>query len=340
MNDFRWQVLTASKVDDGLWTMHGKVFALGEAERRDEDLMKVLVGRGATLCVAVLDDIPLARCLVGRHAGKEPGLYFAGFFASTEDGGDRSKAFSVLLRAAQDHLKSQEDGRALVAPLNASSWFSYRLREDDHPTMYPWEPKRDPALRAALHETEFQEHLHYWSIGSRGLDQVLAHSAPFYHAAIKKHFRFVPFTDFSGEKSQHLLRTMWHITHLAFADAPLFAPISFEDYCQYYSRGYDAIPRDLGRLLMAPDGTAIGYMWNFFASDRSTVIFKSMAIDPRYHGHRLADAILYEPVREALSRGSKDFVSAMVLRGNKSEFISRHGETLWEHHYGTWMWSV
>ena len=33
MNDSGWQVLTASKVDDGLWTMHGKVFALGEAEQ-------------------------------------------------------------------------------------------------------------------------------------------------------------------------------------------------------------------------------------------------------------------------------------------------------------------
>jgi GNAT superfamily N-acetyltransferase len=325
-------------MDDALWTMHAKVFALGEAERRDEEVMKALVGHGAVLCVAMRDDIPLARCLVGRHAGKDPGLFFAGFFTSSEDGAARCQSYGVLLQAAKEHVRIQSGGQSLVAPVNGHSWFAYRLREDDHPTTFPWEPRRDPALRAALMESGFKQHLPYWSIGSRGLDQVLAHSAPFYHAALKKHFRFVPFTDYSGEKSQSLLRTIWQLTHLAFADAPLFAPIEFDEYCQFSASSYDAVPRDLGRILIAPDGNAIGYMWNFFAADRSTVIFKSMAIDPDYHGQRLADAILYEPVREALARGAKDFVSAMVLRGNKSEFISRHGETLWEHHYGTWIW--
>ena len=333
-----WKITKGVAADDPLWTAHGKVFVLGDSERHEESQMRSLVSRGACLIVASRDGVLLGRCLVGLQGGDHKGLYFAGFFATLCDGMDRQTCYGLLLEAAKKHVSVCLDGASLVAPVNANSWFTYRLRTDDHHASYPWEPKTDPAMYQALVGAGFKEHLKYWSIGSRGLDQVLAHCTSFYHAAIKNNFRFVPFTDYSGQKSESLLRGIWQVSHLAFAKSPLFSPISFEDFCQFYARGFDAVPRDLGRILIAPDGTTAGFMWNFFAADRSTMVFKSMAIDPKYQGQRLGDAILYEPVREALARGAKEYISALVYRGNKSEFIARLGETLWEHHYTTWIW--
>lgn len=332
-----WTIRKAVSTDDELWRVHGKVFVVGDIEHYEELHMKNLVAQGAALILSFLGSELIGRCLVGPHKGEEEGLFYAGFFASSADGHGRQKCFEELLLAAKNHVSEQPKGCSLIAPLNANSWFSYRLRDDDHGANFPWEPKRDPLLKGALTASGFKEHLKYWSIGSRGLDQVLSHCAPFYQRALKQNFRFVPFTFYSGDKSEVLLRSIWQVSHLAFAKSPLFAPISFEDFCRFYARGFDSVPRDLGRILIAPDGNVAGFIWNFFAAGHSTMVFKSMAIDPRYQGQRLGDAILYEPVREALARGAREYISALVYRGNKSEFISRLGETIWEHHYSTWI---
>lgn len=333
-----WSVAKAATKDDALWTTHGLVFASDAETCEDERLMRLLAERGATLLVALRDARPVARCLVGLHEGSEKGLYFAGFFASEGDGESRVQSYDALLTAAKEHVIARADGRALVAPVNAHSWLAYRLREDDHPKTYPWEPRRDSDLRLALNAAGFKEHLKYWSRGSRGLEKVFAHCAPFYHTAIQQRFRFVPFKEYRGAKSEELFKAIWRLTHAAFEKSPLFASIPYEDYRAFQGRSHDATPMDLGRVLISPEGEIIGYMWNFFDADRTTLVFKTLAIDPRYHGQRLADAILYEPVREALHHGSKDYISALVLRGNKSEFIARHGETMWEHQYSTWIW--
>lgn len=59
-----------------------------------------------------------------------------------------------------------------------------------------------------------------------------------------------------------------------------------------------------------------------------------MAIDRPFQGHRLGNAVLYPMAAEVVGLGIDNYVSALVLDGNKSEFVFRNISIRWEHRYG------
>jgi ribosomal protein S18 acetylase RimI-like enzyme len=305
-----------------------------QARERFDGMLEHLLSSGARVVVVSNANGPIARCVVGLHSHEAPVRAYAGFFlllASSEH--ERKTAAARAIEASMAVSRSL-GAVELLAPMDLHSWLSYRLRDDEHALEFGWEPPRDRSLEAALREHGFNRQTPYWSIGSRRLADVAAYCQPHYRAALDRGHRVVSFGSYSGEGDERLMRFLWSLSQRSFANSPYFQPISFEFFARFYATGLASTSPELGRVLLSPEGEEIGFLWCFVDGD--TLILKSMAVDPRYQGQKLGEAVSYEGLRAAADAGVDHYVSALMLKGNRSEFFSRAGETLWHHEYAVW----
>ncbi len=305
-----------------------------EARERFEGLVEHLLSSGARIVLVSNANGPIARCVVGLHSHEAPVRAYAGFFLFLSSSEHERKAAAARAIEASMAVSHSLGAVELLAPMDIHSWLSYRLRDDEHALEFGWEPPRDRSLSAALHEHGFNRQTPYWSIGSRRLVDVAAYCEPHYRAALDRGHRMVSFESYAGERDERLMRFLWNVSHVSFARSPYFQPISFEFFVRVYAAGLASTSRELGRVLLSPEGEEIGFLWCFVDGD--TLILKSMAVDPRFQGQRLGEAVSYEGLRAAADAGVDHYVSALMLKGNRSEFFSRAGETLWHHEYAVW----
>jgi len=252
----------------------------------------------------------------------------------SDDGGTLA-LWQTLLEQAK-HLAQAAGGTQLVSPLSLSSWFPYRLRLDDEPLAYPWEPQRLEGLDKAYEAAGFLSLECYRSVGSSGLQAFAQRIRKPYEEARGKGFTFSSLAAMPDQAKA--LRRLWEICQDAFRKSPYFAPISFEDFVAFYLAkipSKDSSSAPWGRretLCISPSGEIAGFILGYCVEKE--LVFKSMAIDRPFQGHRLGDAVLYPMAAEAVGLGIDNYVSALVLSGNKSEFVFRNSTTRWEHRYG------
>lgn len=242
--------------------------------------------------------------------------------------------WEVFLDEAQ-LLARQGGATRLLSPLTLSSWFPYRLRLDHHPEEYSWEPMRVPGLEQAFLSSGFVGLERYRSVGSSGLKDFALRIQPAYQAALAKGFTFVGLEEMPDQLQA--LQKLWSICQDAFQKNPYFAPISFEDFVAFYLPKVPTQNAAQGcvmtnTLCISPLGEIAGFILGYQTPNE--LIFKSMAIDRPFQGSKLGDAVLYPMASKAVQQGIDDYISALVLEGNRSEFVFRKNTTRWEHHYG------
>ncbi len=272
--------------------------------------------------------------------------------------------FDPCVAALRAHLTAlaSEGVVEAWAPLEGSTWRSYRLRVDGTPDEAPfleraaasgrapgefasigrpfparfaWEPPRDPLLAHALRESGF-------IVGKRYHSHVFDTSMfPWVHrvflrsleAAARFGLRLVPLADVVGEPG--IASRLHAVTLSAFRDNFLFEPLGFEEFAALYgltkgasaafrSRGIDASP---SRALLDAEGVLQGYAYAFLQGDVAVV--KTICVHPdvaaRYGtGTWSASYAILASVHAAVrASGVPWYVSALVADEASSRHMAR-----------------
>jgi hypothetical protein len=218
--------------------------------------------------------------------------------------------------------------------MNGNTWFSYRLRVDQHPLQFDWEPLAQPRLKELLESTGFAPAAHYHSTASRGLKALQMQLHPDWLRVTDRGYtvRRISAQDLQGET----LRDLHRLSQIGFAANPWFVPIPFEAFVRSYLQGKSSKENFLfGAYDQA--GRLIAYVLDFLEpahdGQAKTLVLKTAATDPEFRRQGLCNAINYAIIQELPAAVSDDYYTALVYQGLASESFARHGATIWEHEY-------
>ncbi|MCX6129451.1 MAG: GNAT family N-acetyltransferase [Proteobacteria bacterium] len=240
------------------------------------------------------------------------------------------EALNALLKAIIKSA-STEGFKQVLAPLNINTWLAYRLRVDEEALQFEWEPPRDPELYRLLSDLNFLPITAYHTQATRGASLLAEHCQPSLSKALKEGFHFQSLANLTlSPEDKHAL---YQISDRAFASNPYFESIPEPLFQNFYIQNFTSIPLDFSFIVRSHEGQLVGYMIAFLDKSGKYLVLKTMAIDPDYASRGLGRALCGLSVKTAAERSIEDFISALMLRGNRSEFTCRYGEVLWSHHY-------
>lgn len=295
------------------------------------NLVQELGQDGAQMALVFLDEKPILRFLMHNFL-PEDGTSCLGFFGLAPDVNEAMMQEGFQL-ALQRILKPTV--RKLVGPMNGSTWFSYRLRVDQHPLQFDWEPKADPRLESLLQTAGFSYWAHYHSIATAGLRDMQAYLEKDWNR-VKERGLIVRRIGLEDLKTGALF-DLHRLSQIGFAGNPLFVPLGFEAFARSYLQGktdkenfiymaYDAAGRAVAFFLAFLEPSHLG-------QPQKTLVLKTAATDPDYRRQGLSNALLYAICQDLPEAVSDNYISALVFQGWTSESFARHGKTLWEHQY-------
>jgi GNAT superfamily N-acetyltransferase len=213
--------------------------------------------------------------------------------------------------------------------VDSSTWFAYRFalpvpEGSPDPPPYAWEPRNPPEYPERFRRHGFADRERFETVGLRfprsgpyTIESLLAHSGRGWQSAASAGFsieRLDGRTDPSA-----FLDELHPLCAGAFADNPFFEPLPRTLFRALYA---DALARTSGHLtFFARDGSGrlAGFVFAF--PDRGAVVVKTVAVAPESRGAGLSSALLHAVFRAAVEAGVDRFVSALVRKGNTSEFL-------------------
>lgn len=250
-----------------------------------------------------------------------------------------AEALTVALTASEAWLK--ERGVAtVVAPVDFNTWFNYRFSIPGRKYLprFGWEPTSPPEYEALFRDNGYVTHSTFNSvffphirIGSFAPGTGHLKAAHERMKTLGYGMRPLDMSRFL----EHELPLLHDISHEAFQDAPLFEPIDLQTFSALYAAGkatYDISPSS---ILIAPDGTEVGFLFAFF--DGNHYVIKSLAVRRKHQGKHVAGGLVYAGLRMAFERGMKTTVSALVRTGIASDKMNRRSRKFtwlaWTHDY-------
>jgi hypothetical protein len=257
----------------------------------------------------------------------KPSVGYLGFFFCPSDSRVAGK---TLLHEAMAWL-SEKNRTTLYAPVNFSSWHSYRLRVDTDPDPgYSWEPLRDPLLKDLLEESRFVPTQFYCSKGFYGLDHVAKLCAPFVQNALNQGYQFREF-DLKNNLSREI-KAIQSINTQSFTESFLAEPISQEEYEKLYAPPLIARDVRFSHFVLDSQGNEIAYFFLFI--ERATTIVKTIAVHRAHQAMGLASGCMGWAAKRAYDAGFIDTVGALLNTQAKSmHLLKRAAQETWTHNY-------
>jgi GNAT superfamily N-acetyltransferase len=294
-------------------------------------LVQELGQLGAKMGLVFFEGKPWLRFLMHYFLPAE-GTASLGFFAMHPDSDDAFIQKGFLL--ALQRMTSPEV-RKLVGPMNGNTWFSYRLRVDQHPLQFDWEPKTQPWLQALLRTAGFANWAHYHSIATAGLKGMKAYLEKDWKRVTDRGLTIRP-VGLSDLKAGALL-DLHRLSQIGFAANPLFVPLSFEAFARSYVEG-KSDKENFISMAYDTGGRAVAFFLAFLepphpGETQKTLVLKTAATDPDYRRQGLSNALLYDICSTLPDHLSDNYISALVFQGWNSESYARHGKIFWEHQY-------
>ena len=105
----------------------------------------------------------------------------------------------------------------------------------------------------------------------------------------------------------------------AFGESPLFEPVSREVFRGLYQEVLTRPEADLTHWARNAEGRLVGFIFAF--RQASEMVIKTVAVIPAARGSRLSRALVHFAVKAAAEAGIHTFISALVRRGNTSEYL-------------------
>lgn len=243
-----------------------------------------------------------------------------------------------LLNSAEAWLKSVGAARA-IGPMQYNTWFTYRIRidETDGPS-FGWEPEASSGVEhtrsVALAFAGYQVVENYSSKGLSGLGHFVELVSPDLSRATENGFVLKSFTELMADEAgrKSLLSALYRLSMEAFQEAFLFTPISEELFTALYVSGLSLI-RDLSFSSVAFSASGEPAAFTFAFPDQGYVVIKTVAVDRKFRGQRLANATMAFAAERANKQGLDKMVHAMMRSDNVSQSWGAKASLLWEHRY-------
>ncbi|HSM34986.1 MAG TPA: GNAT family N-acetyltransferase [Longimicrobiales bacterium] len=242
--------------------------------------------------------------------------------------GDR--ATSRILDAALAWAASRGLGE-LVAPVDANTWFANRFvlpepESSTAPPPYSWEPQNPPEYperfrRHGFADIERYETRGFWFARDSpyAIENVVAHTRKGWDGAAAAGLSI---DRLNGDADVPAFLDELHpVCMEAFAENPLFEPVPPALFGAMYGEGLARARGHLTFYARDGGGRLAGFVFAF--PDRDAVVVKTVAVAPRARGVGLSSALLHAVFRAAGEADVERFVSALIRRGNASEFLAR-----------------
>jgi ribosomal protein S18 acetylase RimI-like enzyme len=306
-----------------------------------ETVLDLGLRRPSELFLAIDGDRVVARSMAATSFSA-PGVATMGLFemAITPGGASAGRA---LIEAGVDWAIATGH-HALYAPVDVVTWFSYRFlippADDDAAVPpYAWEPAQPDEYPSLFLAHGFEEAERYITTGTiyeasagDSLEAVRVTNRA-YAAAAAAGYRFEQLA--GAEQLDALLEELHPLCMDAFSGAVLFEPLPVPLFRRLYMSA--AASRDCSPTHVVRDagGQLTGFVFAFVDGD--AVVIKTIAVAAEARGRHLSTALSHLALRTGAERGLRSFVSALVRRGNTSEFLAQAyvvpGVRAWKHEY-------
>lgn len=281
-------------------------------------ILKFLKSQKSTLWLKEdVDGIPLATASLSWVS--ESKSCALGLFEWKENQNAAESILSEAIAEARDYGAS-----VLYAPLDGNTLFNYRLPLDDQAEWKPWEPVHPPGLRNLLLEAGFEDMETYETksfdlSACSALEKIaiLKDIGASVEQTLKHGYEFSPV---SVENLKEELGSIADLNSRCFSESFLYAPLPREIVYGYYLEVLRRADFSYSRLCHL-HGNLVGYVFAF--REGSSLVIKTVSVDPDHRGEKISSALVYYAIRKALEEGLTEIVSALVRSGNTSERLAR-----------------
>lgn len=259
---------------------------------------------------------------------QDPNIGFIGFFEILLDSNSSNLAASSLLKGAKEWLKNQGCTQ-IIGPVNWNTWFPYRFKSTHSQFKTSWEPIHPPEYVDLFKDFGFSNHQGYHSKGLDNLENFVNRTQSAHDNAIANGYTFRALnkeTLFTNE-----IHSLYDISLQGFSDNYLYEPIDKDSFKYLYVPIADKLDLSLAYIVTSPTGEDVGFFFCF--KDQDYLVYKSVAVKPSHRGLGLSNAVANKCGQEALKRGIKKMIVAMIKNGAQSESYGRNANEDWHHDY-------
>ena len=217
----------------------------------------------------------------------------------------------------------------ILGPINFSTWLSYRLPSfSDGGPKFSFEPSYPPNYILDLKQIGFTTHKTYSSKGFGPISQFVNSTRKDYEnaASLGYTFEFLP-----KSLEENHINELYRLSLIGFEKNYLATPIDLTTFKNLYKIGSGVNDYTNSILVKSITGQAVGFFICFI--EEQYAICKTVAIDPKFRGHGLSNALFHLGLDKAQSSGVNGMVSAMVIEGAQSESYGKKMTLKWTHLY-------
>lgn len=186
--------------------------------------------------------------------------------------------------------------KKIVGPYLYTTFFPYRVRTDDLPERYGWEPNQPRVDVDVLLKLGFDVHQSYFTNFIDGYGSFATKGTREYEEATKLGFKM---REMSKETIEEDVKIIYDLSMQGFTDNYLFAPIPFELFKSIYVPSFQSVDLRLSCIQEDPQGKPIGFNFTFIMDDQ--IVIKSVCVIPEYRGKGLLNAGIRHSMLKAMS---------------------------------------
>lgn len=184
-----------------------------------------------------------------------------------------------------EHWFTEHGITKIIGPYLYTTFFPYRLRCDDLPERYSWEPNQPKSDLDILKKLNFEIHQTYFTNFIDGYGVFATKGIREYEESLKLGFKMREITKGSIERD---VKIIYDISMKGFTDNYLFAPIPYELFRSIYVPSFQSLDLRLSCIQEDPSGAPIGFNFTFIMD--SQIVIKSVCVNPEYRGKGLLNA--------------------------------------------------
>ncbi|MCO4755666.1 MAG: GNAT family N-acetyltransferase [Bacteriovoracaceae bacterium] len=240
---------------------------------------------------------------------------FFGFFEIKEQHKHMAKE---LINAAQEWLKANQ-AKTVIGPIDFNVWLGNRFKQSQAKADYSWEPNNPSFYPDLFLENGYHLDQGYISMLYDDSNLCYERTKSAYSSAQEQGYTLRNL----DLKRPNEVDTLYALNLKSFKINYMYEPISREQYEAIHIRGVQTMDLQYSFFILNPEGIEIGYVFSFIDTSGEQIV-KSILMDPKFQGARLASALLHAAVRQGRINGHKQCIGAMVRKGNVSEHFFDH----------------
>jgi hypothetical protein len=202
--------------------------------------------------------------------------------------------FLKLWPQIEDWFKSRGINK-IIGPYLFTTFFPYRLRSDDLPERYGWEPNQPKVDLQILKQLNFGVHQTYFTNFIDGYGSFATKGTRELAESLKLGFKMREITKATIEAD---VKIIYDLSMQGFTDNYLFSPIPYELFKSIYVPSFQAVDLSLSCIQEDPQGKAVGFNFTFIMDGQ--IVIKSVCVAPEFRGKGLLNAGIRHSIVKAM----------------------------------------